>query len=188
MTTSLVRPRVLAVLVAASFLATASVLVTAAIVRAGVPVTCSLLVSSTSSPVPAETATVFVGEQGQITGSGFSPNTQLEAEVTVNGVSMGLFALMTDGSGGFVLSGTIEPGQEGTLVFTATEPDVCSDSVTVTVLAAPPPSTEGLPDAAMDPLAPASTGSRAEQAFAVLLAGAIAWSAVLEIRYRRRRS
>ncbi len=173
-------------LIAVAFLAAAAaVLVSSAVVRAGTPVTCSLLVSSTSSPVPAETATAFVGEQGMITGSGFSPDTELEGEVTVDGVSSGPFPIMTDGTGGFVLSGTIAPEQEGVLVFTATEPDGCSDSVTVTVLAAPV-TPGGLPDAAMEPITPTPSGGGAALAWAVLLAGTLAWSAVLEVRYQRR--
>jgi hypothetical protein len=176
-------------LVAAAFLAAAVAALSATTavtsVRAGIAV-CSMLVSSESSPVPAETATAFVGEQGMITGTGFLPNTDLEAEVTVDGVSMGLFTIPTDASGGFVLSGTIAPEQQGVLVLTASEPDDgCSDSVTVTVLAAPvaTPTPEALPDAAMPPVKPAPGGPAV---FAgLLLYAALATLTAVTLRSRR---
>jgi hypothetical protein len=123
------------------------------------PPTCSVLVSSDSNPVPAETATVYVGETGTITGSGFTPDTEIEITITVNGVLQVQFPQMTDGSGGFTFGGPVQPEQVGTLVLTATEGQVCSDSVTVTVLAAatPSPSASGLPNAAMEPPAPRTT-------------------------------
>jgi hypothetical protein len=139
-------------------LALASVLAVSFGVRAGVPPpTCSVLVSSDSNPVPAETATVYVGETGTITGSGFTPDTEIEISITVNGVPQVTFPQMTDGSGGFTFGGPVMPEQVGTLVLTATEGQVCSDSVTVTILAAPSSSASGLPNAAMEPPAPRRT-------------------------------
>ncbi len=177
----------LARLAAAAFLAAAlaALSATAAVtsVRAGLP-TCSMLVSSESSPVPAETATAYVGEEGMITGTGFTPNTDLEAEVTVNGVSMGVFTIPTDAAGGFVLSGPVAPEQLGVLVLSAGEPKGCSDSVTVTVLAAPvPPTPEALPDAAMAPITPAPGGPAV---FAgLLLYAALAALTAVTLRSRR---
>ncbi len=120
-----------------------------------------------------------------ITGSGFTPNTDLEAEVTVNGVSMGVLTIPTDATGGFVLSGTIAPEQLGQLVLSAGEPKGCSDSVTVTVLAAPvaTPTPEALPDAAMLPITPAPGGLAV---FAgLLLYAALAGLTAVTLRSRR---
>lgn len=177
----------LARLVAAAFLvaAIAALSATAALtsVRAGVVPVCSLLVSSTNNPVPAESATIMVGEQGTITGSGFTPDTELVVNVTLDGVDVGTFAQMTDGSGGFTLSGTLMQDQIGVLVLTATEDQVCSDFVTVTVVAAAVPSAEPLPDAAMLPVRQAPEGPAV---FAgLVLYGAVAALAAVTLRNRR---
>jgi hypothetical protein len=152
----------LAKLVAAAFLAAAiaALSATAALtsVHAGVVPACSVLVSSTNNPVPAESATIMVGEQGMITGSGFTPDTELAINVTLDGVDQGTFPQMTDGSGGFTLTGTLMQEQIGVLVLTATDGQVCSDFVTINVVTAPAPTPEDLPDAAMPPLGPAPDG------------------------------
>ncbi|RPH34770.1 MAG: hypothetical protein EHM90_05525 [Chloroflexi bacterium] len=184
--TTAVRPRIAPIIAAAFLAAAAAILASSAAVRAGTPVTCSVLVSSTNNPVPAESATIMVGEQGSITGSGFSPDTELEVSLTMDGVPQGMFPQMTDGSGNFVLSGTLMEEQIGVLVLTFNEPNVCSDTVTVTVVAAPAASTEGLPDAAMEPFTPAPASGGSSLVWAALLAVALGWSAVLEVRFRRR--
>lgn len=179
-------PRIAMVIAAAFLAAAAALLVSGAAVRAGIPVTCSVLVSSTNNPVPAESATIMVGEQGTITGSGFSPDTELEVSVTLDGADQGMFPQMTDGSGNFVLSGTLMEEQIGVLVLIFNEPDVCSDTITVTVVAAPAASPEGLPDAAMEPITPAPASGGSDLVWVALLAFALGWSTVLEVRYRRR--
>jgi hypothetical protein len=184
--TTAVRPRIAPIIVAAFLAAAAAVLFSSTAVRAGIPVACSVLVSSTNNPVPAESATIMVGEQGTITGSGFSPDTELEVSVTLDGVDQGMFPQMTDGSGNFVLSGTLMQEQIGTLVLVFSEPNVCSDTITVTVVAAPAASPEGLPDAAMEPITPAPATGGSDLVLVVLLVGALAWSTVLEVRYQRR--
>lgn len=180
------RPRVAPVVAAAFLVAAAALLISNAAVRAGIPVACSVLVSSTSNPVPAEAATIMVGEQGTITGSGFSPDTELEVSLSMDGAPQGTFPQMTDGSGNFVLSGTLMEEQIGVLVLVFSEPDGCSDSVTVTVVAAPSESPELLPDAAMEPIAPAPASGGSPLVWVALLALALGWSAVLEVRFRRR--
>lgn len=180
------RPRIALVVAAAFLAAAAALLVSSAAVRAGIPVTCSVVVSSTNNPVPAESATIMVGEQGTITGSGFSPDTELEVSLSMDGVPQGTFPQMTDGSGNFVLSGTLMEEQIGVLVLVFSEPDGCSDSVTVTVVAAPAESPEGLPDAAMEPITPAPASGGSPLVWVALLALALGWSAVLEVRFRRR--
>ena len=183
MTASVVRPRVLPVFVAAAFLALASVLVASAAVRAGAPPpTCSILVSSTLNPVPAETATVYVGEQGLVTGSGFTPDTEVTVVITVDGNPFATFPQMTDGSGGFTFGGEVPPEEIGLLVLTVTEGNVCSDSITATILAGPPPTPEGLPDAAMASSQPTSGGTGL--AVAAFLIGLVALAAVA-VRSRR---
>ena len=177
-------------LVAAVFLAAAlaALLATTAVtsVRAGVIPACSVLVSTPSTPVPSESATIHVGEQGVITGSGFTPDTELTVNVTLDGVDQGTFGQMTDGTGAFTITGTVAVEQIGVLVLTATDGQVCSDFVTITVLAAVASPTPGaLPDAAMAP-SDRSTDGGVALLWAFLLAVAIAWSAVLEVRYRRR--
>jgi hypothetical protein len=142
----------------AAFLAATLALVATASVRAGTPPTCSLLVTSDTNPVPAETATVTVGENGAVTGSGFTPDTEITIEITVNAALYATFPQMTDASGGFTFGGPVQPDQVGTLVVTATDGQVCSDSVTVTVLAASVPSASGLPNAAMEPTGLPSAG------------------------------
>lgn len=182
-----VRPRITPIVVAAFLAAAAAVLASSAVVRAGVPVTCSVVVSSTNNPVPAESATIMVGEQGTITGSGFTPDTELEVTVTVDGSPGGMFPQMTDGSGNFVLTGTLMEEQIGVIVLSFSEPDDgCSDAVTVTVVAAAGGSPEGLPDAAMEPITPAPASGGSALVWAALLALALGWSAVLELRFRRR--
>jgi hypothetical protein len=91
---------------------------------------------------------------------------------------------MTDASGGFTFGGPVQPDQVGTLVVTATDGQICSDSVTVTVLAAPlpSPSASGLPNSAMSPGAPMSGASAL--ALAVLGVALVALAAV-SIRSRR---
>lgn len=184
--TAAARPRIAPIVMVAFLAVAVAVLVSSAAVRAGIPVTCSVLVSSTSNPVPAESATIMVGEQGTITGSGFSPDTELEVSLSLDGVPQGTFPQMTDGSGTFVLSGTLMEEQIGVLVLVFSEPDGCSDSVTVTVVAAPAESPEGLPDAAMEPITPAPASAGSPLVWAALLALALGWSAVLEVRFRRR--
>ena len=183
--TTAVRPRIAPIVVAAFLAAAAAVLASSAVVRAGVQVTCSVLVSSTNNPVPAESATVMVGEQGTITGSGFSPDTELEVTVTVDGSPGGMFPQMTDSSGNFVLTGTLMEEQIGVIVLTFSEPKGCSDTVTVTVVAAAA-SPEGLPDAAMEPITPAPASGGLAVVWAALLALTLGWSAVLELRFRQR--
>jgi hypothetical protein len=168
----------------AAFLAATLVLVATAGVRAGTP-TCSLLVSSDTNPVPAETITVVVGENGTVTGSGFTPDTEIVIDITVNAAPYATFPQMTDGTGGFTFGGPVQPDQVGTLVVTATDGQICSDSVTVTVLAAPlpSPSASGLPNSAMSP-----TGAPMSGASALALAGlgvALVALAAVSIRSRR---
>jgi hypothetical protein len=182
MVASLTRARPLPVLAAAALLATALMFVASATVRAGTP-TCSLLVTTDSSPVPAETATVFVGENGAVTGSGFTPDSEITITIAVNAALYATFPQMTDGSGGFTFGGPVQPDQVGTLVVTATDGQVCSDSVTVTVLAAPVPSASGLPNAAMLPAGTPMSGASA-LALAVLGVALVALVAV-SIRSRR---
>lgn len=186
--TTAARPRIASIVVAAFLAAAAAVLVSSAAVRAGIPVTCSVLVSSTGNPVPAESATIMVGEQATITGSGFSPDTELEVSATLDGVDQGVFSQMTDGSGNFVLSGTLEEDLVGVLVLVFSEPKGCSDTLTVTVVAAPATSPEGLPDTAMEPITPAPVpaSGASDLVLVALLALALGWSTVLEVRYRRR--
>jgi hypothetical protein len=166
---------VLPVLIGAALLAAASVLAVSSVVRAGIPPpTCSVLVSSTSSPVPAETLVAYVGETGTVTGSGFTPDTEVTVDITVNGTPFQTFPFMTDGSGGFTFGGPIPPEQIGTLVLTVTEGQVCSDSITATILAAPTPTPEGLPNAAM---APPSGEGDLPAALGVLLIGLLCLAA-----------
>jgi hypothetical protein len=168
----------------AAFLAATLALVATAGVRAGTPPTCSLLVSTDSAPTPAETATVTVGENGTVTGSGFSPDTEIVIEITVNAALYATFPHMTDGTGAFSFGGPVQPDQVGTLVVTATDGQVCSDSVTVTVLAAPVPSASSLPNAAMLPAAAPMNGASA-LALAVL---GVAFVALAAVSTRSRRS
>jgi hypothetical protein len=140
-------------MLAAALLAAASVLALSlaapAGVRAGIPPACSILISSASSPVPAETATIIVDEPVQVAGTGFLPDTELAITVNFNGVDQATFPQMTDGSGNFLLTGSLTEDQVGDWILTAAEPDQgCSDFVTFAVVM-PAESPEGLPDAAM---------------------------------------
>jgi hypothetical protein len=110
---TLERPRAL-LLLAAAMLAAASVLVLSNAARAGQPPpTCSILVSSTLSPTPAETATVYVGEIGTVTGTGFTPDTEVTVTITVDGNPFATFPQMTDGSGGFTFGGEVRRRRSG---------------------------------------------------------------------------
>ncbi len=183
MNASVVRPRVLPILVAAAFLGTASVLVASAVVRAGVPPpTCSILISSTSSPVPAETAVIIADEAVQVDGTGFTPNVTLDITVVLDGVPQATFPQGTDGSGNFILTGSLTPAQVGSWTLTAADGQVCSDVVSFTVILAPPPTPEGLPDAAMAPSQPTSGGTGL--AVTAFLIGLVALVAVA-VRSRR---
>jgi hypothetical protein len=125
--------------------------------------------------VPAETIVAYVGEVGTVTGSGFTPDTEVTVDITVNGVPFVTFPLMTDASGGFTFGGPIPPEEVGALVLTVTEANVCSDTITATILAATPaPTPEGLPDAAM---APPSSGSDLPVVLGVLLLGLLCLAA-----------
>jgi hypothetical protein len=186
------RPSALPVLAAALLLALASVLAVSLAaptdVRAGIPPgPCSILISSESSPVPAETATIIAGEAVQVAGTGFSPNVTLDITVVFNGVPQATFPQATDGSGNFLLTGSLTEEQVGSWTLTAAELNVCSDVVAFEVVLPPPP--DDLPDAAMEPIPPAPASGPAT-AFAllyvVLLVMATGWSVALEVRYRRR--
>ncbi len=187
MTTFLIRPRLLPVVLIATFLAAALTLAAAAApsVRAGQPVACSILISSTSSPVPAESATVIVGEAAQVNGTGFTPNATLDITVVLNGVPQATFPQTTDGAGSFILQGSFDPSQVGNWTLTAADSDVCSDTVTITVVAAAvaTPTPEALPNAAMIPAGPASSGGTT-LAVAILGAALLAL-AVASLRTRR---
>jgi hypothetical protein len=89
-------------------------------------------------------------------GSGFTPDTEVTVDITVDGNPFATFPQMTDGSGGLTFGGEVPPEEIGLLVLTVTETNVCSDSITATILAGPPPTPEGLPDAAMAPTEPTS--------------------------------
>lgn len=171
MTTIFVRPNRLAIL-AVAFAAAAAVLATTAVtsVRAGAPAPpCSILISSDSSPVPAVSATIIAGEAVQVDGTGFTPNTELAITVVLNGVPQATFPQMTDGTGAFILTGSLTEDQVGDWVLTVVDGTVCSDSVTFTVVlpAVATPTPEALPDAAMIPAA-GSTGGGAAMALAIL--------------------
>jgi hypothetical protein len=188
MTTAQIRPRSLP-LIAAAFLAASALLLaaTATSVRGGVPPpTCAILISSTSSPVPAETATIIALEDVQVDGTGFTPNATLDITVVLNGVPQATFPQATDGSGNFTLTGTLMEDQVGNWTLTAADGQVCSDTVTFTVMlaAVATPTPEGLPDAAMIP-APASTGGGAGLAFFAILGSALIGLTLVTLRTRR---
>jgi hypothetical protein len=185
MTTAQIRPRPLH-LIAAAFLAASALLLatTMTSVRAGVPPTCSILISSVSSPVPAESATIIALEAVQVDGTGFTPNATLDITVVLDGVPQATFPQLTDGSGNFTLTGTLMEEQVGNWTLTAADGQVCSDTVSFTVVLAAVATPEGLPDAAMIP-APASTGGGAGLAFFAILGSALIGLALVSIRTRR---
>ncbi|HEV7200432.1 MAG TPA: hypothetical protein VGO32_06485 [Candidatus Limnocylindria bacterium] len=187
MTTTFIRPNRLGML-AIAFLAAAAVLATTAVtsVRAGVPPpACAILISSVSSPVPAETAVIIVDEPVQVTGTGFTPNATLDITVVFNGVPQATFPQATDGSGNFLLTGSLTQAQIGAWTLTAADGQLCNDTVSFTVVAAAvaTPTPEALPNAAMIP-APASTGGGAGLAFAVL-GSALIGLALVTLRTRK---
>jgi hypothetical protein len=173
---------------AAALLAAAATVIGTASVRAGIPPgPCSILISSESSPVPAETATIIAGEAVQVAGTGFSPNVTLDITVVFNGVPQATFPQATDGSGNFLLTGSLTEEQVGSWTLTAAELNVCSDVVAFEVVLPPPP--EELPNAAMEPIQPAPASGPAtvfSLLYVVLLVMATGWSVALEVRYRRR--
>jgi hypothetical protein len=176
------RPRVLPIFVVAAFLAVASVLVASAVVRAGAPPpACSILISSVSSPVPAESATIIVGEQAQVSGTGFTPNVTLDITVVKDGIPQATFPQGTDGSGNFILTGSFTADQVGSWTLTAVDGQVCSDVVAITVVM-PTPTPEALPDAAMAPNQPPSGGLGLPMA--AFLVGLVGLTAV-SVRSRR---
>ncbi len=192
MTTHVVRPASVTILAAGFLAATALLLATSAMsVRAGTPVACSILISSTSSPVPAETATIIALEDVQVDGTGFTPDTELAITVVFNGVPQATFPQMTDGSGNFVLQGQLLEEQVGAWTLTAADGQICSDTVTFTVVlaavATPAPTPAGLPDAAMIP-ASTSTGGGAALAFALLGLASIGLAAAMRWSMRTRRA